>query len=632
LIGMRGRSWLPGYQLMTDPTGSDADRPRVTVIMPTFRHDAFIARAIDSLFAQTLTDWQLIIVDDGTPDDTFVTIANDLVDSRVRCEHLKRNHGLGRALNVGLDYATSKLIAYLPSDDLFYADHLESLANHLDEEPTAILAYSGVRHHYNRTSPGQIDGEFLQLVQVMHRKTPDRWVERSELTTDDLNRMHWTALHRRGQFVETDRVSCEWVDHPRQRHKLLREPVGGINTYRSYYGVAEPLRVHTSVGNHIDERTRYRLFRDRPATPPAAESLKILIVGELAYNADRILALEERGHQLYGLWMPDPYWYNTVGPLPFGHVQDLPRSDWKAAVNRIQPDLIYALLYWQAVHFAHHVLLENPGIPFVWHFKEGPFICMEKGTWTELVELYTRADGQIYSSPEMRDWFMTVLPDAGRGRLSHVLDGDLPKRDWFGAHRSPHLSDTTGQIHTVVPGRPIGLHPPDVAELAAHNIHLHFYGDFTHGQWIKWIKTTTVLAPNHLHLHAQVDQDRWVSEFSSYDAGWLHSFTSENGGDIRRANWDDLNYPARMATLAAAGLPMLQKDNSGAIVATQTLSRERDLGIFFSTTGDLAAQFTDDARMSSLRESVWQQRDLFTFDHHADRLVAFFRSVISASR
>ena len=127
-----------------------------------------------------------------------------------------------------------------------------------------------------------------------------------------------------GDFAATGAVTCEWVDHPHQRHKIIREPIGGINPYRQRYGVAEPLRFHTSVGNRIDEVAQYRRFRERPATPRAADGLKILLVGELAYNADRVLALEERGHRLYGLWMRDPYWYNTVGPLPFGHVTDLP--------------------------------------------------------------------------------------------------------------------------------------------------------------------------------------------------------------------------------------------------------------------------------------------------------------------
>ena len=193
---------------------------------------------------------------------------------------------------------------------------------------------------------------------------------------------------------------------------------------------------------------------------------------------------------------------------------------------------------------------------------------------------------------------------------------------------TPRLSATDGEVHTVVPGRPIGLHPQTVAELATQGIHLHFYGDFTQGQWVKWIATTSGLAPSHLHLHLhpQVYHDGCVAEFSRYDAGWLHAFPSENRGDIRRANWDHLNYPARMAPLAA-GLPMLQFDNAGAAVATQSIVRDRDLGIFYSTIEDLAAQLRDEPRLAALRESVWRQRDVFTFDHHVDRLVAFFREV-----
>jgi hypothetical protein len=449
------------------------------------------------------------------------------------------------------------------------------------------------------------------------------------LVTDDLGRMFWDKLRAGGDFAGTGEVTCEWVDHPHQRHKLLREPIGGINPYRQRYGVAQPLRFHTSVGNRIDEVAQYRRFRERPDTPRATDGLTILLVGELAYNADRVLALEERGHRLYGLWMRDPYWYNTVGPLPFGHVTDLPHAGWREAVRELRPDVIYALLNWQAVPFAHAVLRENPGIPFVWHFKEGPFICLEKGTWAELVELYARADGQIYSSPEMRDWFALFLPPRPAGVPPLVLDGDLPKREWFTEERTPRLSASDREPHTVVPGRPIGLHAATVGELAAHGVHLHVYGDYTLGQWRDWVARARDLAGDYLHLHPNVDQSGWTREFSRYDAGWLHFLPSENRGDLRRATWDDLNYPARIATLVAAGLPLLQYDNPGATVATQTLARERDIGLFATDIAGVATQLRDAARLDRLRANVWRQREDFTFDHHADRLIAFFRQVIA---
>src|SRR5205085_1682345 len=189
---------------------------------------------------------------------------------------------------------------------VYYADHLRSLVTCLEASPQAVLAYAGVRYHYNRSTHGQIPGTPLQLVQVVHRRTSERWTERDELTTDDLERMFWSKLRALGDFLGTQSVSCEWVNHPRQRHKLLQEPLGGINTYRSYYEVQQPLRFHTTVGNFIDEVEQYHRWRERPHTPPAKDGLRILLVGELAYNPERVLALEERGHQLYGLWMPDP--------------------------------------------------------------------------------------------------------------------------------------------------------------------------------------------------------------------------------------------------------------------------------------------------------------------------------------
>ncbi len=608
-----------------------AGAPRVSVLMPTFEQSRFLPRALDSLRAQSLAEWEAIVVDDGSRDATPEVLAPFVDDRRIRIVRLEHNTGLGHALNVALEHARAPLVAYLPSDDVYYRDHLERLAAMLDGTPDAVLAFSGLRHHYNRSVPGMLEGSWLQLVQCMHRRVPESWTERAELESDDLERLYWSRLRAHGRFVGSGEVSCEWVDHPDQRHKLMQEPLGGINPFRRRYRVTQPLRFHSSAGNAFDEVEQYRAQRARPATPAAPDGLRILLVGELAYNADRVLALEELGHELYGLWTPSPYGFNTVGPLPFGHVHELPADDWRAAIGRLQPDIIYGLLNWQAVPFVHEVMMATPGVPFAWHFKEGPFICMEKGSWHQLVDLYRCADGRIFSSPEMRDWFDTVAPGLSRSRPCHVLDGDLPRRAVFAGRPSPRLSDGDGQLHTVVPGRPIGLHPSTVAELAAQGVHLHFYGDFTQGQWREWIDKSLRLAPEHLHLHRNVDQEGWLKEFSRYDAGWLHAFPSANGGELRRANWDDLNYPARISTLAAAGLPMIQRRNEGAIVATYALARRHGIGLEYDTIEELGALLRDRGHMDRVRANMWRERDRFCFDHHAQGLVAFFRSVIGGA-
>jgi hypothetical protein len=65
---------------------------------------------------------------------------------------------------------------------------------------------------------------------------------------------------------------------------------GGINAYRSRYGVKHPLRFQSSVGSYTDEVAQYSRFRERPYKPASPKGLSILLVGELAFNPDRILA------------------------------------------------------------------------------------------------------------------------------------------------------------------------------------------------------------------------------------------------------------------------------------------------------------------------------------------------------
>jgi len=219
----------------------------VSVLMPVYNQANFVSRAIESLLLQSHNNWELIIINDGSTDPLQKTIATYLSDHRVSYFANDENTGLGAALNLGLEKAQNPLIAYLPADDVYYKDHLQLLVEKLDENPEAILAFSGIRHHYNRTVSGKLEGFWLQLVQCLHQKTEDRWMERDELVTDDLGRMFWEKLAVKGAFAETGKVSCEWVDHPQQRYKIIREPVGGINPYKLYYGVEQPLRYHTTV-------------------------------------------------------------------------------------------------------------------------------------------------------------------------------------------------------------------------------------------------------------------------------------------------------------------------------------------------------------------------------------------------
>lgn len=638
---------------MTPETDQPA-RPRVSVLMPTFRQAAFIRRAVESLRAQTMADWELVVLDDGSPDETARLVAPCLADARVRYLRLERNGGLGAALNAAALVARGRYLAYLPSDDLYYPEHLERLAALLDARPEVYLAYGGLRWAYDTygatlqgdsavgreaealaAPPPPRDaplgsGNILALVQVMHRRggaAETAWPTRAEIVSDTLEADRWRALLARGaRFAYAGAITCEWVDHAEQRHKLIAGPGGGLSRYRSFYGVGRGawLNWRPSRGMAVDERARYGRFAAERALP-APGGLKILLVGELGFNPERIVALEERGHKLYGLWVPRPELWDTAGPLPYGNVEDVPYDRrWPERVYAIRPDVIYALLNWQAVELIGEVQAACPDIPLVFHFKEGPFICQERGLWPTLVRLLAACDGRIFINQESQEWFDLATDGALDPASSMVLDGDLPKLDWMTDGWRPKLSAQDGQVHTVCPGRPLGLDPFEA--IARAGIHVHFYGQFFQQVFPSW--TRAGLATGFMHLHPAVEPGDWVRELSQYDAAWFHVFGSRNGGDLRRARWDDLNLPARLGTFAAAGLPWILKDNCGSRVAIQSLAQRYDVGVLFDDFEHLAERLRDRPRLAQLDANMRAARRDFAFDTHADRLVAFFRRAV----
>lgn len=90
---------------------------RVSVIVPVYQVEAYLAKCLDSILAQTFTDFELILVDDGTRDDCpRIMTRYAAMDARIRCIH-KENGGLSSARNAGLDIAQGEYIAFVDSDD-----------------------------------------------------------------------------------------------------------------------------------------------------------------------------------------------------------------------------------------------------------------------------------------------------------------------------------------------------------------------------------------------------------------------------------------------------------------------------------------------------------------------------------
>lgn len=98
--------------------------PEISVIVPVYNVEKYLSRCIDSILAQTFTDFELILVDDGSPDNCgFICDEYAAKDERILVIH-KGNGGVSKARNVALDIATGKIIFFCDSDDYLKNDYL----------------------------------------------------------------------------------------------------------------------------------------------------------------------------------------------------------------------------------------------------------------------------------------------------------------------------------------------------------------------------------------------------------------------------------------------------------------------------------------------------------------------------
>lgn len=126
--------------------------PLVSVIMPSFNTERFIAEAIDSVVAQTVADWELIVVDDASTDATAAIAAGyQQRDSRIRLIAQQRNQGPASARNRGLDAARGELIAFIDSDDIWYPEKTAKQLAVMERRQADIscTAYERVRGHHH---------------------------------------------------------------------------------------------------------------------------------------------------------------------------------------------------------------------------------------------------------------------------------------------------------------------------------------------------------------------------------------------------------------------------------------------------------------------------------------------------
>jgi len=137
--------------------------PLVSVIINCYNGDKYLREAIDSVFAQTYTNWEIIFWDNCSTDDS-AEIAKSY-DERLKYYFAHSNTRLGDARNHAIEKATGEFIAFIDVDDIWLHEKLEIQINAIKQNPEYILCYTGVLEFFNSKIP---DREYLPNYESGH--------------------------------------------------------------------------------------------------------------------------------------------------------------------------------------------------------------------------------------------------------------------------------------------------------------------------------------------------------------------------------------------------------------------------------------------------------------------------------
>ncbi len=128
--------------------------PTISVLMSVYNGELYLAEAIESILEQSFTNFEFIIVDDGSTDDSIEIIEQYAeADKRIRTVFLNENRGLANALNYGLAHAEGQYIARMDSDDISLPTRFEQQINYLEEHPHIGLLGSRMQVVDKRKTP-----------------------------------------------------------------------------------------------------------------------------------------------------------------------------------------------------------------------------------------------------------------------------------------------------------------------------------------------------------------------------------------------------------------------------------------------------------------------------------------------
>lgn len=219
--------------------------PTYSVIIPTYGRPQFLAEAIDSVLAQTVDDFEIIVVDDASPEPVAVPM-----HPKIRVVRAERNGGCGAARNFGVSLSRGKVLTFLDDDDLWMPERLSLAATGLERAPIAIC--------WQGDGSGRIlEGDVYDVIHDAITPSPgatallrDAWIPFSESYRGGQDLFWWLDITRRFRVATV----------PQQGLRVRRHG-GGREGYGLEQRIANSLRLMEERAEYFTGHSRASAFR-----------------------------------------------------------------------------------------------------------------------------------------------------------------------------------------------------------------------------------------------------------------------------------------------------------------------------------------------------------------------------------
>jgi glycosyltransferase involved in cell wall biosynthesis len=218
---------------------------KISVIIPAYNAEQYIATAIESCLSQTYAPHEIIVIDDGSTDGTAAVAES--FPSPVRVIRLAENMGVAVARNRGVQASTGDWLAFLDADDWFLPEKLERQRRCVLENPLAVLIYTGF--HIIGIDGSKSDGRFFMPQEILPML---RYRNRLFLGTIVLRREVFESV---GGFDSSLRTAQDW-------DLWLR--IAARYSVESFASVPEPLAVYRRVAGSLSSSAMRYFFQRGP--------------------------------------------------------------------------------------------------------------------------------------------------------------------------------------------------------------------------------------------------------------------------------------------------------------------------------------------------------------------------------